>query len=115
MVSDYIEEFLAGNPRHATLIHLRTGVKLDGTITAHHVQFTVNAGAYAAYNPNGVIGGANHAAGPYRCANTRVESFQVYTNTVPGGHMRTPGGPQTVFALESHIDEVAQRRAKSAI
>ena len=109
MVSDYIEEFLAGNPRHATLIHLRTGVKLDGTITAHHVQFTVNAGAYAAYNPNGVIGGANHAAGPYRCANTRVESFQVYTNTVPGGHMRTPGGPQTVFALESHIDEVARQ------
>jgi len=68
----------------------------------------VNSGAYAGYKPAGIIGGANHAAGPYRCANTRVESFQVYTNTVPGGHMRTPGGPQTVFALESHIDEVAR-------
>ncbi|MEI7925223.1 MAG: xanthine dehydrogenase family protein molybdopterin-binding subunit [Chloroflexota bacterium] len=109
MVSDYIEEFLAGNPRHATLIRLRTGVKLDGTITAHHVQFTVNCGAYAAYKPAGLIGGANHAAGPYRCANTRVEAFQVYTNTVPGGHMRTPGGPQTVFALESHVDEIARQ------
>ncbi|MDA0301421.1 MAG: molybdopterin-dependent oxidoreductase, partial [Chloroflexi bacterium] len=87
MVSDYIEEFLAGNPRHSTLIHLKTGLTRDGTITAHHVQFTVNSGAYAGYKPAGIIGGANHAAGPYRCANTRVESFQVYTNTVPGGHM----------------------------
>ena len=108
MVSDYIEEFLAGNPRHATLIKLRTGVKRDGTMTAHHVQFFVNCGAYAGYKPAGVIGGANHAAGPYRIANTRVEATQVYTNTVPGGHMRTPGGPQTVFALESHIDEIAR-------
>ncbi len=108
MVSDYIEEFLAGNPRHATMIRLRTGVKRDGTLTAHHVEFFVNCGAYAAYKPAGVIGGANHAAGPYRVPNTRVEATQVYTNTVPGGHMRTPGGPQTVFALESHIDEIAR-------
>lgn len=108
MIADYIQEFLAGSPRHATTIRLRTGVKRDGTLTAHHVQFSVNCGAYAAYKPAGLIGGANHAAGPYRIANTRVEATQVYTNTVPGGHMRTPGGPQTVFALESHIDEIAR-------
>ena len=106
MVADYVQEFMAGNPRHATEIRLRTGVKRDGTITAHHVRFFVNCGAYAAYKPAGLIGGANHAAGSYRIANTRVEATQVYTNTVPGGHMRTPGGPQTVFALESHIDEI---------
>ncbi|MEX2446564.1 MAG: xanthine dehydrogenase family protein molybdopterin-binding subunit [Dehalococcoidia bacterium] len=108
MVADYVQEFMAGEPRHATVIRLRTGVKRDGTLVAHHVQFYVNCGAYAAYKPAGVIGGANHAAGPYRIPNTRVEAFQVYTNTVPGGHMRTPGGPQTVFALESHIDQVAR-------
>ena len=41
--------------------------------------------------------------------NSRVESIQVYTNTVPGGHMRAPGAPQAVFALESQIDEIARR------
>ncbi|MEZ4502322.1 MAG: xanthine dehydrogenase family protein molybdopterin-binding subunit [Dehalococcoidia bacterium] len=108
LAADYIQELMAGNPRHATLTTLRTGVKRDGTITAHHARFRVNCGAYAAYKPNGVIGGAQRAAGPYRIPNTRIESIQVYTNTVPGGHMRAPGSPQAVFALESHLDEVAR-------
>jgi CO/xanthine dehydrogenase Mo-binding subunit len=109
MVLDYIEEFMAANPRHSTLIRLRSGVKKDGTLTAHHVEFFVNVGAYAGYKPGRVIGGANQAAGPYRVPNTRVEATHVYTNIVPGGHMRAPGYPQGVFALESHIDEVARR------
>ena len=109
MVADYIEEFLAGMPRHATRTLLRTGVRHDGTITAHHVQFFVNSGAYAGYKPAGVIGGAPRAAGPYRIPNTRIEAVHAYTNTVPGGHMRAPGSPQAVFALESHLDEVAGR------
>ena len=109
MVADYIEEFMAGSPRHATRTRLRTGVMRDGSIRAHHVQFFVNSGAYAGYKPAGVIGGAPRAAGPYRVPNTRVESVHVYTNTVPGGHMRAPGSPQAVFALESHLDEVARR------
>jgi CO/xanthine dehydrogenase Mo-binding subunit len=109
MVSDYVEEFLAGNPRHATAVRLKTGVKRDGTLTAHQVSYTVNSGAYAAFKPTGTIGGANQAAGPYRIPHCRIESTFVYTNTVPGGFMRAPGEPQGVFALESHIDDVARQ------
>ena len=109
MVADYIEEFMAGMPRHSTRTRLRTGVMRDGSIRAHHVQFFVNSGAYAGYKPAGVIGGAPRAAGPYRIPNTRIEAVHVYTNIVPGGHMRAPGSPQAVFALESHLDEVAGR------
>ena len=108
MVPDYVEEFMAGNPRHETVIRLRTGVKRDGSLTAHHVQFIVNSGAYAGYKPRGTIGGANQAAGPYVVPNTRIESTHAYTNTVPGGHMRAPGEPQGVFAIESHMDEIAR-------
>ncbi|MDA0365468.1 MAG: xanthine dehydrogenase family protein molybdopterin-binding subunit [Chloroflexi bacterium] len=108
MVADYVEEFMAGNPRHATLTRFRTAVMRDGTITAHHVEYFVNSGAYAAYKPGGRIGGATRAAGPYRIPNTRIESIHVYTNSVPGGHMRAPGGPQGVFALESHLDAIAR-------
>jgi CO/xanthine dehydrogenase Mo-binding subunit len=109
MVSDYVEELLAGNPRHATSTTLKTGVKRDGTLTAHQVRYTVNSGAYAAFKPRGLISGANEAAGPYRIPNCRIESAFVYTNTVPGGFMRAPGEPQGVFALESHLDVVARR------
>ncbi len=108
MVKDYTEELTAGNPRHEVFVTLKTGVRASGEITAHQVHFLVNAGAYAGYKPRGMIGGATEAAGPYRVANCRIESLHVYTNTVPGGYMRGPGEPQAVFALESHIDEIAQ-------
>ena len=109
MVLDYVEEFMAANPRHSTVIRLRTGVKRDGTITAHHSHFYVNCGGYAGYKPGRTIGGANQAAGPYRIANTLIESTHVYTNVVPGGHMRAPGYPQAIFARESHMDEIARQ------
>lgn len=107
MISDYVEEFLAGNPRHHVAIQLRTGVRRDGMLTAHTVNHVVNSGAYAAFKSYGTIAGANEAAGPYRVANSRIDSTFVYTNTVPGGFMRAPGEPEGVFAIESHMDEVA--------
>ena len=109
MLKDYVEEFTAGNPRHEVVIRLKTGVKRDGTMTAHHVEFFVNCGAYAGYKPRGLIGGATAAAGPYRVPHSKVDAAHVYTNTVPGGFMRAPGDPQGVFAIESHIDEIARQ------
>ena len=108
MVFDYLEEFMAGNPRHATAVRLKTGVKKDGTMTAHHVQFNVNCGAYAAFKPFGTIFGPTQAAGAYRLPNCRIESSHVYTNTIPGGYMRAPGEVQAFWALESQMDEVAR-------
>ncbi len=107
MVNDYLDELLSGNPRHATMIRYRTGIKDDGTITAHHTQFYVNGGAYGAFKPGGIIFGPEQAAGPYVIPNTRLEAAHVYTNTIPGGYMRGPGESQAVFAIESHIDELA--------
>jgi CO/xanthine dehydrogenase Mo-binding subunit len=109
MVSDYTEELFAGNPRHSVAVRLKSGVKRDGTLTAHQVHYLVNSGAYAAFKPSGIIGGYNQAAGPYRVPNCRIESTFVYTNTIPCGFMRAPGEPQAVFALESHIDEIARQ------
>ena len=107
MLNEYLEELMAGNPRHSTLIRLKTGLKKDGTMTAHHIQFLVNCGAYAAFKPGGIIFGPEQTAGPYNVANSRIEAAHVYTNTIPGGYMRGPGESQAVFALESHIDELA--------
>jgi carbon-monoxide dehydrogenase large subunit len=108
MVSEYLEELIAGCPNQSMIFRLRTGLKRDGTITAHHVQHFANCGAYAGYKPGGAMGGANQAAGPYKIANVRVESSNVYTNTLPGQIFRAPGEPQAIFAIESHIDELAR-------
>jgi CO/xanthine dehydrogenase Mo-binding subunit len=108
IVTDYIEEFGAGNPRHHTITRLKTGVKKDGTLVAHTVDYIVDSGAYAAFKPLGFIAGANQAAGPYRIPNVRIDSRFVYTNNIPGGFMRAPGDPQGVFPIESQLDSIAR-------
>jgi CO/xanthine dehydrogenase Mo-binding subunit len=109
IVTDYVEELGAGNPRHHTISKLKTGVKHDGTIVAHTVEYIVDSGAYAAFKPYGTISGANQGAGPYRLPNVTIDSTYVYTNNIPGGFMRAPGEPQGVFAIESHLDDIARQ------
>lgn len=109
-VMDYTEELMAMNPRHPSIFHIKAGVKRDGTITAWHVSSSFASGAYAAYAPSPPFGEMSGKAmmEPYDVSNVRVESDQVYTNTVPAGYFRAPGSTQAIFASESHIDVVAR-------
>jgi CO/xanthine dehydrogenase Mo-binding subunit len=107
MVFDYTEEFMAANPRHASTLTLRTGVKRDGTIVAHDSRVVFDGGAYAGFKPAGHLMGVAGVAGPYKALNARIREYMVYTNNLPCGHMRGPGEPQALWALESHIDEIA--------
>ena len=106
---DYTEELLAGNPRHESIMHVKVGVKRDGTITAWESDLHFNGGAYRGFSPGGNLPGANEIAGPYKVPHTRIDSWQVATNTVPGGYQRGPGEVQGIFAGESMMDIVAGR------
>src|SRR5258708_7432082 len=91
-------------------IRLRTGVDADGRIVAHESRAIFDGGAYAAGKPTPrlmVEGGVQTLEG-YRVPASRHEAAVVYTNQVPGGHMRAPGQPQNVFASESHLDLIAR-------
>ena len=109
MVMDYTEELTAGNPRHASIIKIKTGVKKNGAIVAHHIEFMFDSGAYASMKPAGYLIGASTCAGPYKIANCLIEERMVYTNKIPCGHMRAPGDPQGFFANESQLDIVARK------
>ncbi len=108
MIMDYSEELIAGNPRHPSTIKVKTGVSNDGHILALEAQVVYNGGAYGAYKPGANVGGAELITGPYKIPNTKVDSYMVYTNTVPGGYMRAPGAPQAAWAGESNIDMIAR-------
>jgi carbon-monoxide dehydrogenase large subunit len=110
MIMRYAEELMAGNPRHPSLITVRTGVTSDGRIVARQVKALFNSGAYAAFKPAPTVhlGGASMGAGVYRIPNLLIESYCVYTHNIPCGHARSPGEPQMVFAGESHMDMIAQ-------
>ena len=109
MIMEYREEFVAGAPRHAAVMRLKTGVKRDGSIVAHQMDAFLDAGAYGGFRPGAVVGGIAHAGGCYRAANARISVSRVYTNNLPGGQMRAPGEPQGFFAAESHMDCVARK------
>ena len=109
MAMEYREEFVAGAPRHAGVMRLKTGVKRDGTIVAHEMEAHLDAGAYGGFRPGAVVGGIAHAGGCYRAQHSRIVVKRVYTNNLPGGQMRAPGEPQGFFAAESHIDCVARK------
>ena len=109
MIMTYTEELTAGNIRHPGVIRLRTGVMNDGRLVAQHAELIFNSGGYGAFKPvpNVNIGGAHSVGGSYRVPNVLGESYMIYTNNIPAGHMRAPGGPQMLFAVESQIDMIA--------
>jgi putative selenate reductase molybdopterin-binding subunit len=113
MLMRYAEELMAGNPRHPSVITMRTGVSKDGRIVARQVKALFNSGAYAAFKPAPSVnlGGTGMGAGVYRIPNLLIESFCVYSNNIPCGHARSPGEPQMVFAGESHMDMIARELA----
>src|SRR5712692_10246637 len=110
MVMRYTEELMAGNPRHPSVITLRTGVTKEGRLVARRVTALFNSGAYAAFKPAPSVnlGGSSMGAGVYRIPHLLIESSCVYTHTLPCGHARSPGEPQMVFAEESHMDMIAK-------
>ena len=108
MVMDYLQELMAGNPRHPAVISLKTGVKKDGRLWARQARVVFNSGAYGAFKPRVFLRGADHSGGAYSVPHVHIDSRMVYTNSVPCGHMRAPGKPQVVFAVESHMDMMAK-------
>src|SRR5438132_8235507 len=90
MIMTYAEDLMAANPRHAAVIVMKTGVKKDGTLVAREVKAFWNGGAYGAMKPIPSVNlpGAVKAAGSYRIPNVKIDSYAVYTNSVPCGHFR---------------------------
>jgi len=108
IVNSREEDLISGNPRHPMLIHIRSAVARDGTILGREVKTIMDAGAYAIGSPTLTGVAAMLAPGPYRIPAIKVEVLAVHTNKMPFGAYRGPTGPQTVFAVESHTDAIAQ-------
>jgi len=108
-VMSYVDELQASNSRHMAIMKLRTAVSSDGKFLAHQSEAVIDGGAYAAGKvaPNLVVP-AHNTLTAYHVPVTRLEVKAVYTNSIPGGSMRAPGDPQSMFASECHVDLIAQ-------
>ena len=108
IIYDRAEDMVATTKRHPSRTTHRTAVTRDGKLVAIDIDFTLDGGAYETLSPVVLSRGTIHAAGPYRCPNVRIRSRVVATNAPPHGAFRGFGAPQSVFALERHLDRVAE-------
>ncbi len=109
LVLRYAEDLTATNPRHPARIRVQAGCDGTGRLTAVTVRALLDGGAYAGFKPlaNASLHGIDDCTMAYDVPVLFIESVIAYTNTVPRGHMRSPGSPQAAFALESALDELA--------
>lgn len=108
IIYDRAEDMVATTKRHPSVVRHRTGVARDGRIVAMDIDVMLDGGAYVTLSPVVLSRGTIHAAGPYRCAHTRIVGRAVMTNTPPNGAFRGFGAPQTQFAMEVHMDRIAE-------
>ena len=108
------EELSAARTRHPQIVTLKTGVK-DGRFTAMEMRVLENTGAYGTHALTVMSVTGNRALSLYRCPNLRYEARAVYTNLAVAGAFRGYGCPQGFFALESHVDEIAQALGEDPI
>ena len=108
MIYDREEDMAATTKRHPSRTRHKTAVSADGKLLAMDIEFVIDGGAYATLSGVVLSRGTIHAAGPYRCDNVRVRSTAVATNIPPHGAFRGFGAPQSLFALERHMDKVAR-------
>lgn len=112
---DRVEDMVATTKRHPSVVRHRTGVMGDGRIVAMDIDVLLDGGAYSTLSPVVLSRGCIHAAGPYRCDNTRIRGRAMATNTPPNGAFRGFGAPQTEFAVEVHIERIAEELAMDSV
>jgi CO/xanthine dehydrogenase Mo-binding subunit len=108
LVYDRAEDMVATTKRHPSRTRHRTGLDRDGRIVAMDIDFVLDGGAYCTLSPVVLSRGTLHSVGPYFCPNVRVRARAVATSTPPHGAFRGFGAPQSLFALERHMNVVAQ-------
>src|SRR2546422_772415 len=108
IVYDRAEDMAATTKRHPSRTRHRTAVSKDGKLLGMEIDFVIDGGAYTTLSPVVLSRGTIHAPGPYFCPNVRIRSRAVATNAPPHGAFRGFGAPQSIFALERHLNRVAR-------
>lgn len=108
LMYDRAEDMVATTKRHPSYTRQKMAVDENGKLLAIDIDFVLDGGAYTTLSAVVLSRGAIHAAGPYACDNIRIRARAVATNTPPQGAFRGFGAPQSIFALERHLDLVAK-------
>ncbi len=107
IIYDRMEDMAATTKRHPSRTRHRTAVDRNGKILGGEIDFAIDGGAYATLSSVVLSRGTIHAGGPYNWPNIRIRAKAVATNMPPHGAFRGFGAPQSLFAMERHMDRIA--------
>jgi xanthine dehydrogenase molybdenum-binding subunit len=106
---DRHESLLVHPKRHATRTRVRLGARRDGSLVAAETELYGDTGAYASLGEQVMTRATTHSTGPYAVPHVRADCYAMYTNNPPAGAFRGFGVTQSCFAVESAMDELAER------
>ena len=109
------EEFISGKTDHAKTMTLATAVDATGKILARRNHYLVDNGAFSHMGPAYVSAVRQRTANLYRVGAVEFDGKLVYTNKVSGGSYRGMGAPHIIWALETQVDELAEKLGKDPI
>jgi len=109
MVYERGEDMAVTPKRHPSVTHIKTAHKSDGTLLAAAIDFTLDGGAFTTLTPVVLSRGTLHAMGPYHCPAAAIDSRARRSHRPPDGAFRGFGAPQSIFAIERHMDQVASK------
>lgn len=107
-----VEEAMLTTRSDDALTRMRTAVDKNGKIIARQACIYMNTGAYAENSPLVCEKATNRCVGPYSIPNVQIDTYSVYTNTLPASSYRGFGCAQVTMAGESQIDELAAKIGK---
>jgi CO/xanthine dehydrogenase Mo-binding subunit len=108
MVYGRTEDLRYTTKRHPSIVRCRTGCDRDGRLRAMSIEILLDGGAYTTLSPVVTSRALLHATGPYVCDAVAVRAVCLGTNLPPTGAFRGFGVPQVAFAVETHMDELAE-------
>ena len=103
------EVFYCHRGRHPVLMRVKTGVKNDGAITAMHFQSFLDGGAYGSYGVASTFYTGALQTVTYDVPRYKFQGLRTFTNKAPCGPKRGHGTPQPRYALEVHLDKIAEQ------
>jgi len=103
------EVFYCHRGRHPVLMHVKTGVKNDGAITAMHFQSYLDGGAYGSYGVASTFYTGALQTVTYEVPRYKFQGIRTFTNKPPCGPKRGHGTPQPRYALEVQLDKIAEQ------
>ncbi|EKQ55037.1 MULTISPECIES: xanthine dehydrogenase family protein molybdopterin-binding subunit [unclassified Clostridium] len=107
LILERVEDISVSTKRHPALLRYKTYLDKNNDVIGMDIDITLNGGAYATLSSVVLQRALICATGVYNIPNVRVKGRVVKTNTVPTGAFRGFGGPQSLFAIETHMAHVA--------